>query len=107
MASGNKINIEDSDPVVQRSLLPARFPSDPQPCTSQMAQRTTPSAIRFSSTWSTTACIRLVRLGPSLDEELWVGADDMRVQGGDSQVRHRVAWVRVWSENVGVAVEAA
>jgi len=27
---------------------------------------------------------RLVRLGPFLDEELWVGADDMRVQRGDS-----------------------
>ena len=47
---------------------------------------------------------RLVRLEPFLDEELWVGVDVMRVQRGDSQVRNRVAWVRVWPENVGVAV---
>jgi len=50
----------------------------------------------------------LERLWPFLDDELWVGADDMRVQRGLSQVRRRVAWVRAWLENVCVArVEAA
>ena len=46
---------------------------------------------------------RLVRLGPFLDKELCVGADDMRAHKGGSQVRRRLAWVRAWPENVGVA----
>jgi len=41
--------------------------------------------------------------GPFLDEESWVGADDMRVQRGGSKLRCRVAWVRAWPVNVGVA----
>jgi len=46
---------------------------------------------------------RLVCLGPFLDEKLWVGADDMRVQRGGSQVRRRVAWVLAWLKYAGVA----
>ena len=44
----------------------------------------------------------LVRLGPFLNDELWVGADNMRVQRCRSHVRRRVAWVRAWLENVCV-----
>jgi len=50
---------------------------------------------------------RLVRFGPFLNEGLWTGADDMRVYKCGSEARRRVAWVRAWPKNVGVArVEA-
>jgi len=46
---------------------------------------------------------RLVRFGSFLNEELWIGADGMRVHRCGSQVRRRVAWVRAWPKNVRLA----
>jgi len=45
---------------------------------------------------------RLVRFRPFLNEELWIGTDDMRIHRCGSRVRRRVAWVRAWLRNVGV-----
>jgi len=50
---------------------------------------------------------RLVRFGPFLNEGLWTGADDVRVYRCESEARRRVAWVRAWPKNVGVASEGA
>jgi len=91
--------------VGQRSLLPLVF------------HGTQPASLRIPALYVTkglntqpphNALDRLVHLGPLLNEELWVGANDVRVQRGGGQVRRRVARVRAWPENVGVGrVEAA
>jgi len=97
-------------PVVQRSLFPRAFPGT-QPASSlarhKMPQPTNTFGDPFLLDVVYNGLYRLVRLEPFLDKELWVGADDMRVQRGDSQVRRRMACAQVWSENVGIAVEAA
>jgi hypothetical protein len=46
---------------------------------------------------------RLVRFGPFLNEELRVGANNMRAQRSGSEIRCRVARVRALPENVRIA----
>jgi len=62
-------------------LLPLAFHG------TQSASRWVPSLYKASTQTPHNALGRLVRLGPFLDEALWVDNDDVRTQRGGGQTR--------------------